>query len=149
MRRRRVLRWGGVSAVALLAGCTGTPSPDQDDGNYTRVRDREGELDEDAISIESIENVEPDTTEEGHPIFHGVVRNEGDVLAENVEIELVFYDADGSVLFTHTTAVGNIGPGSIERIHLPFPSGVAADDVKDYELNWSETDEYSGNGSDH
>lgn len=144
MQRRTLLLATGVTLAASVSGCTGAPSGEGDDETYTPVREREGELGEDDIVFDSTEIVEPDSTEDGHPMFYAVVRNESDVLAENVQIRVEFSDADGAVLFDHETDVGNIGPGSIERLHMSFPSDVSADDVEDWELSWSAA---NGDGS--
>lgn len=137
MQRRTLLLATGAALATSVSGCTGAPSGEGDDETYTPVREREGELDEGDIVFDSTEIVEPDSTEDGHAMFYYVVRNESDVLAENVEIRVEFYDADGTVLFDHATDVGNIGPGSIERLHLSFPPDVTKEDVDDWKLFWS------------
>ena len=145
MRRRSVLACACAIGSTAVAGCAGFGSDETeaaDDDGYVRIRDREGELEDDAITFETtrFERVDPfaGTQEPEEPGVWGILTNDSDVPGNSIVVRATFYDDDGSVLGEEETTIATVRPDAPAEFFVPLPADIAFDVVAAYDLEWHE-----------
>ena len=144
MRRRSVLACVGALGSTAVAGCGGFGSDETeaagDDDGYERIRDREGDLEDDAITFEvtRFERADPfaGTQEPEEPGVWGILTNESDVPGHSIVVRATFYDDDGSELGESETTVSTVRPDAPADFFVTLPEEIAYEVVAAYDLEW-------------